>query len=412
VIGQIYRTEEGESSVATKADFKTVKTTQEEIEELNEKIRIHRRKTIRYLLIAIFLLAVLIVGILLWSSLRTYTTYEVQSTIERQDNAAEKYESFQGAILIYNNDGIVYQKSEDELIWNQAFEMSTPVLTICQDYLAVYDRGGTAIYIMNKSGLVREIETSMPINRVCIASQGTVAVLMKEDDISHVRLYDRKGNELANGQFYEEKGSFPVDIAFSSDAQKLAVDMLDVSDGKVSSTISFYNFGSVGQNEIDNNVGTYSYEDVFISEIAYVSADRMIAITDTGMLIFDGSQKPAPKKEVTFEQEVQSVFCNNKYVGITYSNPDEEGSWHIKVYDMNGSTVMENDTEIAYNQIEFLNNNEICVRDEYQCELFTIHSIRKFGYTFDQQLYRILSGTDSQSYTFVLNGEIEEVRLR
>lgn len=398
--------------MASKADFKTVKTSQEELAELNDKIRKHRRKTVRYIIGGIVVILVVAIGVMLWSSLRTFTSYEIQSTEERTDNAAEKYATFLGNILAYNNDGIVYRKSSDELIWNQSFEMTTPVLTICESYLAVYDRGGTAIYIMNESGLVRQIETSTPINRVCIANQGTVAVLMKEDDISYVRLYDRKGNELANGQFFEEKGSFPVDIAFSGDAQKLAVDMLDVTDGEVSSTISFYNFGSVGQNEIDNNVGTYSYEDVFISEIEYVSEDRMVAISDTGMFIFEGAQKPVPKKEITFEQEVQSVFHNKKYVGITYSNPEKDNSWHIKVYDMSGGTVMENDTEIAYDQIEFLDNNEICVRDEYSCELFTIHSIRKFQYTFDKELYKILSGSDSQSYTFVLNGEIDEVRLR
>jgi hypothetical protein len=227
-----------------------------------------------------------------------------------------------------------------------------------------------------------------------------------------VRLYDRSGNELASGQFYEDKGSFPVDIAFSADAQKLAVDMLDVTDGEVSSTISFYNFGSVGQNEIDNNVGTYSYEDVLISEIDYVSADRMVAIADSGLYIFEGAQKPSPKKEVAFDTTVQSVFHNNKYVGITYSDPEAEGSWHIKVYDMSGNVAMENDTDIAYDQIEFLENNEVCVRDAYNCELFTIHSIRKFSYTFDKELYKILSGTDEQSYTIVLNGEMDEVRLR
>ena len=44
--------------------------------------------------------------------------------------------------------------------------------------------------------------------------------------------------------------------------------------------------------------------------------------------------------------------------------------------------------------------------------MFTIHSIRKFRYTFDRQLYNVLSGSDGQNYTLVLNGEIEEVRLQ
>ena len=46
------------------------------------------------------------------------------------------------------------------------------------------------------------------------------------------------------------------------------------------------------------------------------------------------------------------------------------------------------------------------------CELFTIHSIKKFSYTFDKELYKVLSGTDAQNYTFVVSGEVEEVRLR
>ena len=143
-----------------------------------------------------------------------------------------------------------------------------------------------------------------------------------------------------------------------------------------------------------------------------MGADKMMALYNKGFLVFEGKQKPAPKKEVTFDQEIQSVFHNNKYIGVTYSSPQKEGNWHIKVYDMNGKTVMENDTALAYSRIEFLNNNEVCVRDEYHCDIFTIHGIRKFSYTFDNELYKILSGDDNQSYTFIMNGEMDEVRLK
>lgn len=398
--------------MANKADFKTIETSREELEELNEKIRMHRRKTVRYAICAVTVVVLVAVGVQLWSALRSSSSYEVISSVERQDSAAAKYENFLGNILEYNNDGIVCRNVDDDLIWNQAFEMTTPMLEICEKYLAVYDRGGTSVYIMGEKGVVRQIETSMPINSVCIANQGTIAVLMKEDNISYVRMYDRDGKELANGEFFEEKQSFPVDIALSSDGQKLAVDMLDVTSGSVRSTISFYNFGSVGQNEIDNNVGTYTYDDMFISEIKYIGNERMMAVGDQGLILFEGVQKPAPKNVVTFDTEIQSVFCGDKYVGVTYGNSQKEESWHIKVYDMKGNVVMENDTGIAYNRIEFLNNNEICVRDDYSCEIFTIHSIRKFSYTFDRELYKILAGGDSQSYILVLNGAIEEVRLR
>lgn len=398
--------------MADKRDFKTVEIDNDMQTEIDEQIKRHRHKIVRRVMLVIFTVALIIAGTQLWSALRSYDSYEIRNKIERQDSGTARYGTFLGKTIEYNNDGIVYYDTNDQLIWNQSFEMSAPVLCTCENYLAVYDKGGTSIYILTTTGLSKKIDTSKPISTVCVANQGTVAVLMKEDGVSIVRLYDRKGKELANGEFYAEKGSFPIDIALSYNAQKLAVDMLDVKEGKVSSTISFYNFGSVGQNEIDNNVGTYTYEDMLISEITYVASDRMIALSDSGFLVFEGAQKPGLKRQVEFEQNAQSVFCNSKYVGITYASAQKEGSWHIKVYDLNGNTAMENDTALAYNKIEFLDRNEVCVCDDYSCEIYTIHSIRKFAYTFDRQLYKILSGADTSSYTFVLSGETDEVRLK
>lgn len=398
--------------MAGKTGFRTIETEGTELEEMNQKIRAHRRRTIVRVVIVLAILTVVYVGVRLWMELRSYESYEVTAQTKKQDSSTSQYVTFLGNVVEYNNDGIVCRGQDNEQIWNQAFEMSNPRVSTCEKYLTVYDRGGTSVYIIGEAGIVHKIETSTPINRVCIAAQGTVAALMKEDNVSYVRLYDKKGKELAGGEFYEEKESFPVDIAFSPDGQKLAVDMLDVTEGKVRSTISFYNFGSVGQNEIDNNVGTYTYDDVFIPEIAYMGADKMMALSDQGFIIFEGKQKPAPKKEVTFGKEIQSVFHNNSYIGVTYSSSQKAGNWHIKVYDMNGKTVMENDSSLAYSRIEFLDNNEVCVRDEYHCELFTIHGIRKFTKTFDKELYKVLSREDSQSYTFIMNGEMDEVRLK
>lgn len=95
--------------------------------------------------------------------------------------------------------------------------------------------------------------------------------------------------------------------------------MIDVSGGKTDSVISFYNFGSVGQNEIDNNVGTYKYENQLIPEIAYVSDSRMIAVSDQNIMVFDGSQKPKLKQTIKLEKLIDSVFYNNKYIGVAYS---------------------------------------------------------------------------------------------
>ena len=392
-----------------KNGFKTIETN---YEELDKQIREHRKSNLKLVLSIILGIVVVVLTVEVVFALRRYDSYEVTNAIERNSNSATQYQMFGDYLLEYSNDGISCIGSGQEIIWNQSFEMVSPKVEFCGGYLVVYDGGGTQIYILTEAGLQESIETTSPIQTVCIAEQGTVAVLMREGLVSQVKLFDKKGNELANGKFYGDKGGFPIDIALSYDGTKLAVDMVDVSKGNVSTTISFYNFGSVGQSEIDNNVGTYTFEGIMVPEIDYISSSRMIGLGTGRVLVFEGSQKPELVREIPIEQEMLSCFHNEKYIGIVYDNVEEEALWHIKVMDLRGIVVMENDISIAYDTIEFLSNNEICVTSKTECEIFTIHSIKKFAYTFDKDLYKVLAGDTKQNYTFIFKGTIEEVKLK
>ncbi len=392
-----------------KRGFKTVETN---YEELDEQSRRYRKKIIRRTIEVILLVVILVAVVELLYALRSFDSYEIRERIERSNNEVTQFAEFNDYIIEYSNDGISCVTHSREAIWNQSYEMLTPKLDICGDYLVVYDYGGTKLFILNESGLQKAIETTVPIQTVCVAKQGTVAVLMRNGTEAQVKLFDKKGNELANGKFYGDNGGFPVDIALSHDATKLAVDMIDVSQGSVGTTISFYNFGSVGQSEIDNNVGTYTYDGLLVPEIEYVSDSKMIALGTGKLLIYEGAQKPVLSQSIEIEQEVQSYFYNDKYVGIVYDNLEKENAWHIQVMDHKGNLVMENDTSIVYDSIEFLSNNEICVTNETECEIFTIHSIKKFSYTFDETIYKIFSRDRGQNYTFIFKERTEEVKLK
>uniref|UniRef100_UPI004057AFB1 DUF5711 family protein n=1 Tax=Agathobacter sp. TaxID=2021311 RepID=UPI004057AFB1 len=389
--------------------FKTVETN---YQELDEKIRSHRRKNIKNAIKILILLIGIVIIIQLVYAVRSFEDYEVRSSMNRASAANTRFSEYQGYILEYSNDGISCMDQSGNLIWNQAFEMTEPVLESCEEYLVVYDANGTEIYLLTESGLKQRIETASTIRTVSLAEQGTFAVLMKEKSEAQVKLFDQEGKELANGKFYGDKGGFPIDIALSKSGTKLAVNMIDISSGNVCTTISFYNFDSVGQSEIDNNVGIYTFEDIMVSEVEYVSDAKMIALGTGKILVFEGTQKPELQKEIVIQQEILSYFYNHKYIGIVYDNPEVENSRHIKVMDMNGSTVMENDTAILYDDIEFLSNNEVCVRSDTTCEIFTTHSIKKFAYTFDKELYKVIAGQTGQSYTFIFKETIEEVRLK
>jgi hypothetical protein len=407
----LLKTAKEETSMA-KSDREGFTTVETDLDELDEKIQAHRRRIFKTVIGIITFFVIVVIGVELWMAVRSYESYEVMNSFERTDSDAAHYLAFCGNILKYSNDGVVYTDSDNELIWNQAFEIATPRLVMCEEYLAVYDKGGSSIYIMKEDGPETQLEMTMPIETVCIAKQGTIAVLMKDGTTSYVKMYDRKGNELANGEFYADKGGIPIDIALSFDAQKLAVDMLSVMDGNIKSTITFYNFGSVGQNEINNNVGVYSYADTLIPEIEYLSDERMIAVADNEIILFSGSQKPQADSQIFLSGDLESIVYDEKYIAVVTKNTGNEVSHHIAIYDMKAKLMMENDTSLEYTQIEFLDNHELCLTNELSCEIYTGHGILRFQYTFDTPIRKIISHGVGAGYIFILDEITEEVRLK
>lgn len=393
-----------------KKKFKTVPAM--DMEEYKSKLRQHRRKVAKRTFIIIAVIVMVIAAVGLFLALRHYEDYDVSATVERADTPATIFEEFRGNILKYSNDGALYTDTNNERIWNQTYEMANPTIDMCGDYLTIYDKKGTQIYILNSAGLVANIETTMTIEQVSIAAQGTVAVLMGNQSNSYIVLYDKNGSELVNGAIYGEDGGYPIAIALSNDAIKLAVSMLDINDGNVKTTVAFYNFGSVGENEIDRIVSANSFSDMVIPELDFVSDDKMVAYGDSEIIIFEGTQKPKISHEIELTAEAKSIFNNNKYIGVVYSNNDEALTHHIVVYDMRGSAVMEKDFSMEYTQINFLQNNEVCITNEHSCDIYTVRGIYKFHHDFDENLCKILSGGTGLNYTVILEGITEKIRLK
>ena len=393
-----------------KKKFKTVPAM--DMDEYKQKIREHRLKILKRTLVTALIVFVIIAGLFLFLALRHYEDFDVNSTVERSDTAATIFEEFQGNILKYSNDGAFYTDTANELIWNQTYEMTDPQIDICEDYLTIYDKKGTMIYIMTKEGILGGIETTMPIQQVRVASQGTVAGLMKKDASGYLAMYDKTGAKLTEGEIHGAKKGYPVAIALSSDAVRLAVAMLDINDGSIKSTIAFYNFGTAGESEIDHVVGAQTFPDTVIPEIVYLADDRLAAFSDTGVILFEGSQKPKQSETIPFEKEVKSIFYNDNYIGCVISNEDEAVTHHISVYDLDGKSVLEKDFTMEYTGVEFLANNEICITNENACDIYTIHGIYKFHHEFEQTLYKIISESGALNYTLILEDTTEKIRLK
>jgi hypothetical protein len=198
----------------------------------------------------------------------------------------------------------------------------------------------------------------------------------------------------------------------SDDAIKLGVSLLDISGGNVKTTLVFYNFGVVGENAIDHIVSANTYDDLLIPEIDFVSKDCMLAIGDSKLLVYEGTQSPKLVTEMPFDNEVKSVFYNQKYVGIVQNSSDAMARHQIQVYDFAGKMLMDELSDLEYSSIELLDSNEICLYNRTICDIYTIRGVFKFHHEFEDELYYVMPGGSGLNYIFILNGVTEQVRLK
>ncbi len=390
--------------------------TDREAEQLKNEIhaRIHRHR--RWVFVRTLLLIVLILGALYFLyhtfTYREYRDFVEKSVEDRSDTPATKFVHFSDGILKYSNDGAFFTSSENELVWNQTFEMENPIVDIRDGYVAIGDVGGTELYLIDKEGNRGHLSTTIPIYAFSIASQGTTAVLLSGDNEYYLRIYDADAKELASGELFVRNSGYPVSLSISPGGKKLALASIVPTGREVSTTLTFYNFGSVGQNEEDNIVGTYQYERLVVPEISFLTEELLAAFGDDRVLLFTGAQKPTPSEEIPVEEEIRSVFYEKNHFGLIVNSNDEENSRHMAVYDRRGRLVMEKDFTMDYDTVEFLPNGEILVRNDYECALFNLQGVERFRYTFDEKLLAVLPEQLGIYYTFLMEGSTKKVRLK
>lgn len=355
--------------------------------------------------------------ILVWytiSNFRTYTDYTIKNDVAMEDSDGTAYESFHGNIVKYNSDGAFYVSKSGDLIWNEAFDMSSPCIDISDDYVALYDRGGTKVYVMNTTGRKGVITTSKPIRRACVADNGSVAVLMNQHDVSYLEIKDIEGEMIASGEMHVENSGIPIDIAFSEDGKRLAVSSISLNTGNVQSTLTFYDFSSTGQKKKDNITGTYSFSDMVMPCIEFMSNGNLVAFGDHEIALFNDSSEPDLKKEIFPKGTMDSIFYNNKNFGYIGPETNDKGETVKKmhVYSESGWEKLDKEIDGAYTNVYMLENDDIVLSSDKKATIHGISGIKKFENEFENSIAKILPSSGRKDYIFVQNGVVQDVRLR
>lgn len=377
-----------------------------------EKIRSHRLK--------VFFRTIIIIAVVLFTVIAIYISWRDREYSEAvltmdatiSNGADSKVISLDGYVVQYSKDGVGCFNSSGQPVWNQTYEMQNPIAHTCNSVVAIGDYNGHHIYVSNTGGAMGVVDTSLPIRDFCVSSQGVVAAILDGTDVTWIYLYDSTGNTLANFKTTMKDSGYPVSISLSPNAELLGVSYLYPDEGKLKTSVAFFNFGSVGQNSIDNYASGYDYPGVVVPYVQFMNGNTAFAISDDRVMFYSGDQKPVSKAEhLLGGEEIRSVYFNDSYLGLVFVNNTEEGKYRLQVYNTAGEQILTTYFDIVYSDIIF-NNKQIIIYNEDECVIKDMSGHNKYEGSFTDPIKVMIPTNVRRRFTLVTSRNIMTMNLK
>lgn len=379
---------------------------------MDNKLARHRQIKLYTVLAILIVAAIAAAGSYISWKNKLYVDYEVIRQSEWIRASESKSINLKGTLFTYSNDGMSCTDLRGKTIWNQTYEMQNPVVRTCNRTVAVGDYNGRRIYISDTQGALGTIETTMPIRDFCVSSNGIVAVVLDDSTVTAIDLYDKTGGKpLASFKTTMSNSGYPIAIDISSDGSQVAISYLKAENGKIESSIGFYNFASVGQNYTDNLVGGYKYSEAVVPMIHFMGNDTVFAIADNRIMFFKGRQKPESLMESMISEEIQSVFYDENYVGLVFYNTSAETTYRIEIYDTNAKKVNEIAFDLDYKEILF-STSGIFIYNENECLIYDWGGRLKYQGVFKDRITCFIPGGNISRHTIVTEDTIQSIELQ
>lgn len=384
----------------------------DEMMSLSVKLRSYFTKA-RLRTIILIVAGVLFVGAaVLYTQLRVFHHYRVLGSVERSDDSATNYVRLGKRMLKCNPNGVTCVNNSDEVQWNVTFTMQSPIMDTCGQVVAVGDQRGQDVYIFNKDGQIGHFEVEHTLMKVRVASQGVVAAVLEDGELTWVNVYDSQGKMLVGMRTSMKESGYPLDVDLSSDGQKMAVSFLTMDNNDIVSRIAFYSFSSVGQNESGNLVNSVEYPGKVVPQVSFLDGDYAVAVRDDGLTFFGGRRVPEQKAEITLQQDIVSVFQSEDYVGIVTPSDEEEPvhKYKMQVYRANGSKCGTRYFDTDYTDIT-VNGREILLHGTEEMAIFSVGGKKEAELEYEKQIIDMIKVGGLHRYEVVTPDSTDRIKL-
>ena len=398
-------------------NFNTRKTKDESpVEETTawtykDRIRSHKMVIFYRLLLVFILIASLVVALIIQANTKVFTSCEVTASAENHSIRSENMIDFAGAILSYGMDGAACVDANGNALWNITYEMQNPLISVQDDMVAIGDYGSRTVHLMNTSGSIGTITTTMPIYKFCISAAGEIAIILNDTDVTWIYLYDTMGNVLAYFKTTMRQSGFPVDLSISPNGKLVGVSFVYVDSGELRSSVAYYNFGAVGQNETDNYVSGYDYSGTVIPTIQFLDNESAFAVSDDRIMFYRGAEKPVSQSEHLVSDEIQKVFYDEKYVALVYYSNQAEYRYRMEIFNHNGDMVDELNCNMEFKDI-VMKGDLMYIYSESQVIMRRIDGGVRYEGSLPKSTYLLIPSGKTSKFTTVNSDSVDNIVLR
>jgi len=376
-----------------------------------DTIRSHRMVIFYRTLLIVIIVVAVIIALNIQSKIKSYTICEVSNSYENHSIQAETMLDFAGTILSYGKDGAACVDASGNALWNITYEMQSPMMSMEGDMVAIGDYGSRKVYLMNTEGSVGEISTTMPIYKFCISSAGEIAVVLNDSNVTWIYLYDTMGNIIAYFKTTMRQSGFPLDLSISPNGKLVGLSYVYVDSGELRSSVAYYNFGDVGQNETDNYVSGYDYNGTVVPTIRFMDNEVAFAVSDDRIMFYKGAEKPISQSEHLVSDEIQKVFYDEKFVGLVYYSDQADYRYRIEIYNRNGSLADEINCNFEFKDI-VISGETAYIYSESQCLIYRIGGGVRYEGSLPKTTYLLLPGSKVGKFTTVNSETIDLIVLK
>lgn len=376
------------------------------MEQQNKEKRKLKMNRMQWTIAAGVLILAVVLAYALVKNNKVASSYEVVTSMSRGDDTSVYYCMMRKGMVKYSKDGVAMTNKSGTVLWNQTYEMASPTMTSAGDYVAVGDIGANTIYIFNEYGQLGRVSTDVPIQEIQISEQGVVAAVLSDTSSNYINLYDKQGNSLGSIKASLENTGYPLAIALSPDASKLAVSYLIVKSGSMQSRIVSYDFSDV---EGDHLLDTQELEGLY-PKAAFLDSREVVLFGEKGFVLYQADSKKIETQE-NFESEINSVFCTNQKLGFIFKNEDDNGKYRMEIYNKAGKKSSTYYFDLDYSGMT-ADDDEVILYNDEEMLIYQMGGRVRFRGTFNTAVTGVMPSWEDGLYWLIDDQSLREIRIR